>query len=160
MMSHTASAAWSRPILSLCYTKHGPSRDGVLLGHITTIAACISACASVMHERALETCEPSCVPRAAKPFFNPVVHSPPGAMGHVAALELPFQESRAPSCGTRGSTGSYLSKEAKSGAVGHMAAPELTSTRRQGPRPWDMWWCRSPPPQGGEVQSYSLRGSM
>jgi hypothetical protein len=45
--------------------------------------------ASVMHERALETSEPSCVPRAVKPFFILVVHSPPGVMGHVAAPELP-----------------------------------------------------------------------
>jgi hypothetical protein len=37
-----------------------------------------SAGASVMHERALKTREPSCVPRVAKPFFIPVVHSPPG----------------------------------------------------------------------------------
>jgi hypothetical protein len=44
--------------------------------------------ASVIHERALETSEPSCVPRAVKPFFILVVHSPPGVMGHVAAPEL------------------------------------------------------------------------
>jgi hypothetical protein len=48
-----------------------------------------------MHERALEIHEPNCVPRAAKPSFIPVVHSPSGAMGHVAAPELPSQEGRA-----------------------------------------------------------------
>jgi hypothetical protein len=42
-----------------------------------------------MHERALETCEPSYVRRVAGPFFILVVHSPLGAAGHVAALELP-----------------------------------------------------------------------
>jgi hypothetical protein len=48
-----------------------------------------------MHERAVETREPSCVPRAAKCFFIPVVHIPPGAVGHVIAPELPSQEGRA-----------------------------------------------------------------
>jgi hypothetical protein len=43
-----------------------------------------------MREHAVETREPSCMPRAAKPFFTPVVHSLLGAMGHVAALELSF----------------------------------------------------------------------
>jgi hypothetical protein len=42
-----------------------------------------------MHERDLETREPSYVPRAAKPFFISVVHSPSGGVGHVAAPELP-----------------------------------------------------------------------
>jgi hypothetical protein len=59
-----------------------------------TIAACMSAGASVMHERALETREPSCVARVAKFFFILVVHSPPGAVGNVKALELPSQEGR------------------------------------------------------------------
>jgi hypothetical protein len=31
--------------------------------------------------------------------------------------------------------------------MGHVAAPELTSARRRGPRPWDTWRCRSPPLQ-------------
>jgi hypothetical protein len=44
--------------------------------------------ASVTRGRALDTCEPSCVPGAARPFFIPVVHSPLGAVGYVAAPEL------------------------------------------------------------------------
>jgi hypothetical protein len=44
--------------------------------------------ASVTRDRALETCEPSCVPRAARPFFIPVVQSPLRAVGYVAAPEL------------------------------------------------------------------------
>jgi hypothetical protein len=83
-----------------------------------------------MHECALEIREPSCMPKAAKPFFIPVVHSPSGAVGHVAAPELPSQEGRARCCGTHGSTGSHLSKEARSGAEGHVATPELISARR------------------------------
>jgi hypothetical protein len=44
--------------------------------------------ASITHERALETCEPSYVPGVARPFFILVVHSPLGAVGYVAAPEL------------------------------------------------------------------------
>jgi hypothetical protein len=151
MMSCTASAAWSHPVLLLCCTEHGSYHGTILSGHITsvamfrsgqlgrccTVAVCTSAGTSVMHERALETCEPSCVPRAAKHFFIPVVHNSTGAVGHVTAPELPSQEGRAPSRGTCGSTGAHLSKEARSRAEGHMAAPELTSARRQGSGPWN-----------------------
>jgi hypothetical protein len=87
-----------------------------------------------MHEHALETRKPRCVPRAGKPFLFPVVHSPLGAVGHVTAPELPSQEGRAPSLRTRGSTETPLSG-------------------RQSPEPWDTWRHRSPPLQGGEVQS-------
>jgi hypothetical protein len=79
------------------------------------------------------------VPRAAKPFFISMVHSPPGAVGHVIAPELPSQEGRARSRWTCGSTRAHIVKEARSGAEGHVAAPELTSIRRRGPRPWDTW---------------------
>jgi hypothetical protein len=48
-----------------------------------------------MHERALETREPSCMLREAKPFFIRMVHSLTGAMGHVVAPELPSLEGRA-----------------------------------------------------------------
>jgi hypothetical protein len=68
-----------------------------------------SAGASVAYECALETRKPSCVPRAAKPFFIPVVHSPPGPVGNVAASELPSQKGKALSHGTRGSIGAPLS---------------------------------------------------
>jgi hypothetical protein len=129
-MSCMASATWSHAVLSLYCTKPSPSRGAILSGRITTIAmsrsgqlgrhctvgctlvACMFAGASVMHERALETGEPSCVPRAAKPFIIHVVHSPPGAVGHVAAPELPSARRRGPR------------------AIGHVAAPELTSVRR------------------------------
>jgi hypothetical protein len=90
-----------------------------------------------MHERVLETREPSCVLRAAKPFFIHVVHSPLGVMGHVTAPELPSQGGRVLSHGTHGSTGAHLIREARSGAEGHVAAPKLTSARRRGPEPRD-----------------------
>jgi hypothetical protein len=108
MMSCTASAVWSRPVSSPCYTEHGQRRCAVLSGHITTVAMSMSGqlgrrctvepnCSSmsariavtlVIHEHALKMCKASCVPRAAKPFFVPVVHSLLGVVGYVAAPEL------------------------------------------------------------------------
>jgi hypothetical protein len=38
MMSYTASAAWSHPVSSPCYTKHGQHRGAVLSGRITIVA--------------------------------------------------------------------------------------------------------------------------
>jgi hypothetical protein len=38
MMSYTASAAWSRPVSSPCYTEHGQNCGAVLSGCITTVA--------------------------------------------------------------------------------------------------------------------------
>jgi hypothetical protein len=38
MMSCTTLAAWSHPVLSLCYIEHGPSYGVILLGHITIVA--------------------------------------------------------------------------------------------------------------------------
>jgi hypothetical protein len=112
-----ASAAWSRPVSSPCYTEHGQRCGAVLSGRITTVAMSrsdqlglrctvepncsgLSAClagGSVTRDRALDTCEPSCVPRAARPFFIHVVHSPLGAVGYVAAPDLSSRggESRA-----------------------------------------------------------------
>jgi hypothetical protein len=101
MMSCTTSAAWSRLVLSLCCTEPGSSCGAILSGHITTVAMSSSdqlglRCtvepncsgmsarltgASVIRNRALDTCEPSCVPGAARTFFIPVVHSPLRAWG-------------------------------------------------------------------------------
>jgi hypothetical protein len=38
MMSCTASAAWSRLVLSLCCTEHGQRYSAVMSGRITTVA--------------------------------------------------------------------------------------------------------------------------
>jgi hypothetical protein len=51
-------------------------------------------------------------------------------MGYVVAPELPSQEGRAWSYGTRASAKTHLNKEARSRAEGHVAASELTSVRR------------------------------
>jgi hypothetical protein len=108
MMSCSASAAWSRHISSSCYTEHGQRCDAVLSGRITTVAMSRSGqlglrctvepnCSgmsarlvgvSITRDRALDTCESSCVPGAARPFFIPVVHSPLGVVGYVTAPEL------------------------------------------------------------------------
>jgi hypothetical protein len=69
------------------------------------------ACASIMCERALETCESSCVPRAARTFFIPVVHSPSGSWGMWQHQSSPLEE-------------------AEPGAEGHVIVPELTLSGR------------------------------
>jgi hypothetical protein len=38
MMSCPVSAAWNRPILSLCCIEPGPSRDAIMSGYITILA--------------------------------------------------------------------------------------------------------------------------
>jgi hypothetical protein len=111
MMSCTTLAAWSCPVSSPCYTKHGQCCGAVLLGRITTVAMSRSGqlglrctvepnCsgmsarvvgASVTRDRPLDTCEPSCVCGAAKPFFIPVVRNPLRPVGYVAAPELSSQ---------------------------------------------------------------------
>jgi hypothetical protein len=108
MMSCTTLAAWSRPVSSPCYTEYGQRCGVILSGHITTVAMSrsgqlglhctiepncsgLSACligASVTRDRALDTCEPTCVPKAVRPFFFPMVHNPLVAVGYVAAPEL------------------------------------------------------------------------
>jgi hypothetical protein len=79
-------------------------------------------------------------------------------VGHVTAPELPSQEGRACSHGTHDSIGAHLGKEARSGAVGQMAAPEPTSAGRQGSELRDMWQCRNSPQQEGEVRGRRTRG--
>jgi hypothetical protein len=109
---------------------------------------------------------------------SPLRKAEPGAVEHMAAPELtsarrrgpeswdtwqhqssPQQGGKVQSRGTQGSTGAHLSKEVRYRAARHVAAPELTSSRRRGPGPWDMWWHWSPPLQGGVLRRYSLRGS-
>jgi hypothetical protein len=133
MMSYMASAAWSHPVSSPCYTEHGQRYGAVLSSRITTVAMSRSgqlglrctvepnrsgmyarlAGASVTRDHALDTYEPSCMPGAARSFFIPVVHNPLGV-------------------------------------VGYMTSPMLSS---QGGEPGAMWQRWSPPRQGGGVQS-------
>jgi hypothetical protein len=81
MMSCTMSAAWSHHVSSPCYTEHGQRYGAVLSDRITTVAMFRSgqlcmcctvepncsgmsarlAGVSVTCDRALDTCEPSCM---------------------------------------------------------------------------------------------------
>jgi hypothetical protein len=107
-MSCMTSAAWSRSVSSSCYTEHDQRCGAVLSGRITTVVMFRSghlalrctielnqsalseriAGTSVTHDRALNTCESSCVPGAARPSFIPMVHNPLRVVGYVAASEL------------------------------------------------------------------------
>jgi hypothetical protein len=107
MMSCTTSVAWSHHVSSPCYTEYGQRCGAILLGRNTIVVMSSSgqldmrytiesncsgmsarlAGASVTRDRALGTCEPSCMPEAARPFFIHVVHSPLGAVGYVTAPE-------------------------------------------------------------------------
>jgi hypothetical protein len=113
---------------------------------------------SVTRDRTLDTCEPSCVLEAARPFFIPLVHSPLGAVGYVAAPEPSSRGGRAWSHGTHGNAGAHLSREVRSRAEEYVAASELNSARRRGPEPRDTWQHRSSSQQGGEVRGHGTRG--
>jgi hypothetical protein len=115
MMSCTASAAWSRHVSSPCYTEHGQRCGAVLSSRITIVVMSRSGqlgmcytvepnCsgisarltgASVTHDHALDTCEPSCMPEVARSFFIRMVHNPLGVTGYVTASELSSQRGEA-----------------------------------------------------------------
>jgi hypothetical protein len=141
MMFCMASAAWSCPVSSPCYTEHGQHCGAVLSGRITTVTMSRSgqlglrctvepnysglsarhAGASVTCNCALDTCEPTYMPGAGRPFFIPVVHSPLG--GHAV----------------RGNTRALLSRRRGRGCV---AVSEPTSAGRQGSElrnTWQRW---------------------
>jgi hypothetical protein len=144
MMSSTALAAWSRHVSSPCYAEHGQRCGVILSGRITTVAVSRSdqlglhctvepnysglparlAGASVTRDYALDTCELSCVPGAAMSFFIPVVHSPLEPWGTWQHRSSPLGEARP---GPRGSIGTHLGREARSGVEENVAAPELSS---------------------------------
>jgi hypothetical protein len=170
MMSCTASAAWSHPVSSPCYTEHDQRCCIILSGRITTIAMsrsgqlglrctvepncsglylCLTG-TSATRDRALDTCEPSCVPGAGRPLFIPVVHSPLETVGYVAAPEL---SSRG---GEAGATWQHRNPPRQGGEVqsrGTCGSAGALLLKRQSPEPCDMWKRRSPPWQGGEAHS-------
>jgi hypothetical protein len=80
--------------------------------------------ASVTCDRTLDTCESSCMSEAAMLFFIPVVHSPLGAVGYMAAPKL---SSHGGEAGPRGSAEAHLDREAMSEAEEHVTAPKLSS---------------------------------
>jgi hypothetical protein len=128
---------------------------------------------------ALEICVPGCTSRSASLFFMLEVRGPQRASGHVAASEPTSPRRRGPelydtwqrrsspqpggevrSHMTRVSVKAHLSWEARSRAIGHVAALEPTSAWRRGPELQGTWQRRSPPQLGGEVRSHWTRGSI
>jgi hypothetical protein len=107
--------------------------------------------ASVTRDRALNTCEPSCVAGAAMPFFIPMVHSPLEAVGCVAAPEPISSGWRDPELRNtwqrrssplwEAEPGAHLGRKVRSGAARHMAAPEPTYAGRCGLKLQLMWQC-------------------
>jgi hypothetical protein len=81
MMSCMTSTAWSCLVLSFCCTEPVSSHGVVLSGRITTVAMSksdqLGLCCTV---------EPNYSGMC--PFFIPVVNSPLGAVGYVAATKL------------------------------------------------------------------------
>jgi hypothetical protein len=49
-----------------------------------------------MHERAMKTCEPSCVPRAVKPFFYSCDPQPIGSHGTCGSTRAPLSGRQSP----------------------------------------------------------------
>jgi hypothetical protein len=107
MMSYTASAAWSHPVLSLCCTEPDLSRGAVMSGRIIIVAMSRSGqldqcCTVGKHCSGMHVCRrlsnaQVCLRKYAtlatclgqlSIFFIPMVHNPSGAMGHVTASEL------------------------------------------------------------------------
>jgi hypothetical protein len=142
--------AWCRPVGSYHLCSHDRSGQ---LGRRCTVAACTSAVTSVTHERALETREPSCVPRVVKPFFYSCGPQPIEGHGTRGNTRAPLSERQSPepwdtwqhrsssrqrgkvrSQWTCGSVRAHLNKEARSGSAGHVVAPEPTSVGRCGPK--------------------------
>jgi hypothetical protein len=143
-MSCTTAVAWSRHVSSSCYTEHGQRSGAVLSDRITTVAMFRSnqlslrctvelncgglsarlVATSVTCDHALEICELSCVPGVARHLFIPMVHSPLGAVGYMAAPEL---SSRG---GEAGATRQHRSPPQQGDEVRsreHVVAPELSS---------------------------------
>jgi hypothetical protein len=158
-MSYTMSAAWSHLVSSVCCTEHGQRLSAVLSDRITTITMSrsgqlgryctiepnhsdLSACfagASITHERALKTCEPSCVPEAVRHFFIPVT-ARWGPWGTWQHWSCPLGE-------------------AELGVMRHVAAPEPTLAGRRGPKMRNTWHRRSSTQQVGKTRGHETCGS-
>jgi uncharacterized protein YqgV (UPF0045/DUF77 family) len=85
--------------------------------------------------RVLGTCVPSYTNKSARLFFMLEIRGSQGVAGHVAASDPPQPGGEVQRHRTRGSAGAHLSREVRSGAIGHVAALEPTSAGRQGLEP-------------------------
>jgi hypothetical protein len=133
MMSCTASAALSRPISSPYYTEHGQHCGAILSGRITTVAMSRSGQLGLRC-----TVKPNCSGMSARLADTSVTHD--------RALDT-----SEPSCVSGAASPFFiLVVHNPLGAVGYVAAPELSSW---GGEAGATWQHRSPPQQGGEVRS-------
>jgi hypothetical protein len=133
---------------------------------------------SVTCGHAFETRGSSHIVRRAKPFFILEVCGPQRTTGHVAAPEpsrarrqdsepwdtwqrqIPHEQGGGiRSSRTRGSAGALSSRDARSGAVGHVVVSEPSRARRQDLEPRDSWQRWSPPEQEGMIQCCRACGS-
>jgi hypothetical protein len=129
----------------------------------------------VTRDRALDTCEPSCVPGAARHFLYSYGRQPArgrgvrgntGALlsgrrggGHVAVPKPTSIGRRGPELRNTWQHRSSPLREAEPGAMGHVAAPELTSAGRRGPELRNAWQHRISTQQGDEARGLGARGS-
>jgi hypothetical protein len=121
MMSCTTSAAWSHLVSSPCYTEHGQRCGVVLSGRITTVAMSRSGQLGL---------RPNCSGMSARLAGTSVTRN--------RALDT-CEPSRMP-----GTAMPFfiLMVHSPLGAVGYVAAPELSS---RGGEVGVTWQCRSPP---------------
>jgi hypothetical protein len=133
MMSCTASAAQSHLVLSLCCTEPGPSCGAVLSGRITIVAMSRSGQLGLRC-----TIESNCIGLSARLTGTSVTRN--------RALDT-----YEPSC-VPGAARPFFIPVVHNplGAVGYVAAPELSSPGGEAGATWQR---RSPPRQGGEVRS-------
>jgi hypothetical protein len=158
MMSSTTSAVWSRSILSLCCTEHSSYRGAALLGRITSIAMSRSGqldrcctiethCSSLHVLQALQS-------RTSMPWKHVSLAA---CLGQLGLSLFVWSIARRGPWDTWQHWSSPLRK-AEPEAMRHVAAPELTSSRRQGLELRDMWQRQSSPQQGGEVRGRETHG--
>jgi hypothetical protein len=128
--------------------------------------------ASATRDRALDTCEPSYVSGAARPFFcGPHPTRSCGVCGSIGAL-LSGRQGRdhvaAPESTSIGRRGPELRNtwqrrssplgEAEPRAMGHVIAPKPTSTGRRGPKLRNTWQRQSSTQQGGDTRGHVTCG--
>jgi hypothetical protein len=130
MMSYTASAALSHPVSLSCCTEHGQRCGAVLSGRITTVGMSRSDQLGMRY-----TIESNCSDMSAR-------------LAGASVTRDRTLDTCEPSC-VPGALRAFFIHVVHSllGAVGYVAAPELSSRRGE---VGAMWQRRSPPRQGGE----------
>jgi hypothetical protein len=133
MMSCTASAAWSRSVSSPYYTKHGQHCGAVLSGRITTVTMSRSGQLGLHC-----TVEPNCSGMSTR------------LAGASVTRDRALDTCKS-SCVPGAARPFFITVvHSPLGAVGYVAAPELSSRGGDAEATWQR---RCPPRQGGEVRS-------